>query len=96
MKTSAAQSSPLERLVIPTPLNFRTHPAGRIRAAGSGWNNTRIDTTTMPTQYTATTHHSAKRWDGKSPKPVTLRRVPGTKPVEIKRAARAAKKLAAQ
>jgi hypothetical protein len=50
----------------------------------------------MKTQYTIEVHHNAKRWDGKSPKPVTLHRVPGTKPVEIKRAARAAKKAAKQ
>jgi hypothetical protein len=50
----------------------------------------------MSTQYEVETHHNAKRWDGKSPKPITLHRVPGTKPVEIKRAERAAKKLAAK
>lgn len=46
----------------------------------------------MKTQYTTEVHYNAKNHSGRPPYPVTLRRVPGTKPVEIKRAQRAAKR----
>lgn len=46
----------------------------------------------MSTQYIAEQNHHAKNWDGRGTPPVTIRRIAGTKPVEIKRAARAQKR----